>query len=147
MKLPYPEAMFDKKFFLKHPQVYYTYRKERFKDPDFNMEIFPTQSHYFVKLLVDKDLVHKVFTQNTDDLHEKTGIEDDLLIHAHGANGKAICPVCGTPDDSDALTAALRKGEVRYCKHCTQEDGSKSPIKPGVVFFNESLPREFYDGV
>ena len=62
VKLPYPEAMFDKKFFVKYPQVYYNYRKERFKDPDFNMEILPTQAHYFIKLLVEKKLVHKVFT-------------------------------------------------------------------------------------
>lgn len=29
IKLPYPEALFDKKFFIKNPQVYYTYRKMR----------------------------------------------------------------------------------------------------------------------
>ncbi len=34
IKLPYPEAVFDKKFFLKNPQVYYTYRKERMRDSD-----------------------------------------------------------------------------------------------------------------
>lgn len=34
VKLPYPEALFDKKFFIKHPEVYYTYRKERLKDKD-----------------------------------------------------------------------------------------------------------------
>ena len=86
--------MFDKKFFIKHPQVYYTYRKERFKDPDYNMEIYPTQSHYFIKLLVEKGLVHKVFTQNTDDLFEKCGIEEESVIHAHGTVGRAICPMC-----------------------------------------------------
>jgi len=34
IKLPYPEALFDKKFFLKNPKVYYTYRKERMRDDD-----------------------------------------------------------------------------------------------------------------
>ena len=91
--------------------------------------------------------MHKVFTQNTDNLFLKCGIDEEMVIHAHGTNGKAICAVCGTKDSAEELTAALRKGEVRYCKHCIQEDGKKSPIKPGVVFFNESLPREFYDNV
>ena len=34
VKLPFPEALFDKKYFLKNPQIYYTYRKERMKDYD-----------------------------------------------------------------------------------------------------------------
>ena len=29
VKLPYPEALFDIKYFLKQPEVYYSYRKMR----------------------------------------------------------------------------------------------------------------------
>ena len=62
IKLPYPEALFDRKFFLQNPQVYYTYRMERMKDRDHTQDVDPTPSHYFVKLLCDLELVHKVFT-------------------------------------------------------------------------------------
>ena len=38
LKLPYPEALFDKKFFVKYPQIYYTYRMQRFNDYDSKMK-------------------------------------------------------------------------------------------------------------
>lgn len=34
-KLPRPDSIFDLNYFLKHPEVYYAYRKERFNDPDY----------------------------------------------------------------------------------------------------------------
>jgi len=58
IKLPYPEALFDKKFFLKNPQVYYTYRKERMSDDDQKYDVQPTPSHFFIRMLVERGLVH-----------------------------------------------------------------------------------------
>jgi len=83
-----------------------------------------------------------VFTQNTDTLHLESGLSEDVLIHAHGTTGKAHCAVCKAYDSFSELNKALVKGEVRYCKPCSQQ-GKKSPIKPSVVFFGESLPDEF----
>ena len=62
VKLPYPEALYDIRFFLKNPEVYYTYRRERLKEFDFTNEVFPTPSHFFIKLLFEKKMVHRVFT-------------------------------------------------------------------------------------
>ena len=62
IKLPYPEAIYDRNYFLKHPQVYYKYRKERLKDPDFTKEVHPTPAHYFIRMLAEKRLIHRVFT-------------------------------------------------------------------------------------
>ena len=62
IKLPYPEALYDVRFFVKNPQVYYTYRKERLKDHDFTHELHATPAHYFIRLLKEKGLIHKVFT-------------------------------------------------------------------------------------
>ena len=119
VKLPYPEALFDRNFFIKHPQVYYKYRKERFKDPDWNMKIYPTKTHYFIKLLIQQNVVHKVFTQNTDDLFFLSGIDEHMVVHAHGTGWYASCAVCGAKSDIKELNANLRKGEVLYCKKCT----------------------------
>ena len=63
IKLPYPEALFDKKFFLKNPQVYYSYRRERLKDADQERKVFATPSHHFIKYLYqNRGIVHKIFT-------------------------------------------------------------------------------------
>ena len=61
-KLPYPYAIYDVNYFVKNPQVYYTYRKERMKDYDFTNELFATPAHYFIRLLKQKGLIHRVFT-------------------------------------------------------------------------------------
>jgi NAD-dependent SIR2 family protein deacetylase len=49
--LPTPESLFDLKYFLKYPEVYYAYRKVRFSDPDYLRKPAPTYGHYFIKLL------------------------------------------------------------------------------------------------
>ena len=115
VKLPYPEALFDKKFFLKNPQVYYTYRRERMKDRDHVLDVDPTPSHYFLKLLQQENLLHKIFTQNTDDLHLKSGFTEEEVVHAHGHNGCAVCPVCGSKDSFREMFEAFKLGEVRWC--------------------------------
>ena len=147
IRLPYPEALFDKKFFMQNPQVYYSYRKERLKDPDQERQVFPTPSHHFIKYLYqDKGYVHKIFTQNTDNLFIDAGLEEDEVIHAHGHNGRAVCALCGTWGSTADMKKHFQQGEIYWCPKCNQQ-GKKGPMKPGVVFFNEPLPSEFYENV
>jgi hypothetical protein len=44
----------------------------------------PTTTHYWFKLLQDKGILKGVWTQNIDTLERIAGIEDDLIIEAHG---------------------------------------------------------------
>jgi NAD-dependent SIR2 family protein deacetylase len=57
--LPYPEAIFEIAYFRKNPEPYYKFgsyvRKKGARD-------IATPSHYFVKLLQDKMILHKYFT-------------------------------------------------------------------------------------
>ena len=46
--LPYPEAIFELKYFQKHPQPYYSFCGEVKKS---GARDSPTPAHYFVKLL------------------------------------------------------------------------------------------------
>ena len=88
--------------------------------------------------------MHRIFTQNTDDLHINSGLAEEEVIHAHGHNAGAMCAICGAKDSYREMREAFKIGEVRWCQRCLHE-GKKSPIKPSVVFFNESLPKEFYE--
>lgn len=136
-KLPTKESIFDLKFFLKQPEVYYAYRKVRFLDPDYLKQPDPTFSHYFIRLLHERNMLYKVLTQNIDGLHNKTGLPEDKVVAAHGTGDKAHCAVCKAPYPNDPFIAALKQGTVIYCSHCS------GPIKPQVVFFNEGLPEDF----
>lgn len=106
--------------------------------------ILPTPTHFFHKLMLDKGIIHQLFTQNTDDLFIDCGLSDDQIIHAHGRVGNAVCAVCGTKDSTEAMFEAFEKGEVMWCKSCAKND-QKGPIKPNVVFFNEAMPKEFHE--
>ena len=61
--LPYPEAIFELKYFRSNPEPYYKFcsnvRKKGARD-------VATPAHYFVRLLQEKSILHKYFTQNAD---------------------------------------------------------------------------------
>lgn len=44
----------------------------------------PTKAHFFMKLLQDKDMLLRVYTQNIDSLESQAGVHSDKLIAAHG---------------------------------------------------------------
>ena len=101
-----------------------------------------TPSHYFVKLLQEKMILHKYFTQNADTLETKTGMDCSDVVWAHGSTTKAHCSVCDIDDCPIATHDAMCEGVVRYCQSCAAK-GQKSPVKPRVVFFGEKMPLEF----
>lgn len=66
----------------------------------------PTATHYFMRLLHEKRLLLRVFTQNIDSLESVAGLPKDMIVAAHGnCDGetrhvhsiKLICPevLCG----------------------------------------------------
>jgi len=70
-----PQDLFSLPFFKKNPQPFVTFVK------NFDMEgVVPTSTHYFVRLLQDKGLLHKYLTQNIDDLESIAGISDDIMF-------------------------------------------------------------------
>jgi len=78
-----------------------------------------------------------VVTQNVDDLHERAGSAD--VVHLHGSLFAARCLACARPHPHQRLPAAAAlEPELRVvppdCSHCG------GPIRPGVVWFGESLP-------
>ena len=80
-------------------------------------------------------------TQNVDDLHERAGSYNP--IHLHGSLHRPRCFVCarhydypsGIPDELEGG----RRLEPPRCTHCG------GYIRPGVVWFGESLPEEAWN--
>ena len=44
----------------------------------------PTPAHFFIKLLHDKGLLLRCFTQNIDSLENQTGLPKGNIVAAHG---------------------------------------------------------------
>ncbi|MGE8655963.1 MAG: SIR2 family NAD-dependent protein deacylase [Achromobacter sp.] len=79
-----------------------------------------------------------LITQNVDNLHERAGSEG--VIHLHGSLHAPRCSACGqaasftaAPADEPAEGRAIAPPA---CGHCG------APIRPGVVWFGESLPAQ-----
>lgn len=70
----------------KNPKPFFHLARELFPG-NFN----PTPSHYFMRLLHDKGLLLRLYTQNIDSLERIAGVPDEKLLEAHGTFNTARC--------------------------------------------------------
>jgi NAD-dependent deacetylase len=76
-----------------------------------------------------------VTTQNIDDLHERAGSTD--VSHLHGSLLAFRCSVCDRPAPEPELpTWSVERLTPPECSECG------GPVRPGVVWFGESLPEQ-----
>lgn len=122
----------------------------------------PNAGHRAVADLQAAGLVTSVVTQNVDGLHQAAGSAD--VVELHGGLGRVVCLRCGAvssrteldarfrtanpgfgadvtrvnPDgDADVPDAVLEGFVVLDCLRC-----GSGPLKPDVVFFGETVPRD-----
>ncbi|KAG7343400.1 silent information regulator protein Sir2 [Nitzschia inconspicua] len=133
--LPYPEAIFDVNFYRENPQPFVTLAKELWPGITFS----PTLTHSFLKLLSEKGLLLRLYTQNIDGLEFLAGIPEDKLVECHGHFRTAACIDCKKAADANHVKETIvKEGKTPICQHC---DGN---VKPDIVFFGESLPDRFH---
>ena len=65
--IPYPEAIFDIDFFRLRPKPFYTLAKELYPSGKYK----PNVVHYFIRLLFEKQMLLRVYTQNIDGLERR----------------------------------------------------------------------------
>ncbi|XP_034023750.1 NAD-dependent protein deacetylase sirtuin-2 isoform X2 [Thalassophryne amazonica] len=136
--LPYPEAIFQIDYFKKHPEPFFALAKELYPG-----QFKPTICHYFIKLLKDKGLLRRCYSQNIDTLERVAGLEGDDLIEAHGTFYTSHCVsfCCKTGYSLDWMKEKLFSDDIPKCDKCN------SLVKPDIVFFGESLPVRFFTSV
>merc|ERR1719506_1370320 len=135
--LPFPEAVFKLNFFREKPEAFYTLAKEMWPG---NYD--PTPTHYFLKLLSDKGILRRVYSQNFDSLETQAGLPRDKLVAAHGNFDTAHVIDTHPEEEADIseLKAAIFKGEEGW-KALREEKGNL--VKPRITFFGEELPKRF----
>lgn len=134
LKLPYPEAIFHISYFSHSPEPFYAIARARHPG-----NLKPTISHAFLALLARKNLLHFLFTQNIDGLEQDAGVPADKVLWAHGNWESQHCWKCKAAYPDDLMKKAINAGDVPYCL----QQGCDGAIKPGVVFFGQSLPKKF----
>lgn len=121
----------------------------------------PNAAHHAVVALERSGATSGLITQNVDGLHAAAGSR--RVVELHGALRSVMCLACAAPESRDAFQERLlslnpgwlsRSGEVAPDGDVHLEDGATQSfvvpgcarcggvVKPGVVFFGESVPRE-----
>ncbi|KAL9098429.1 MAG: hypothetical protein Q9163_005905 [Psora crenata] len=135
LRLPFPEAVFDISYFRSNPLPFYTLAHELYPG-----KYRPTIAHTFIRLLADKGLLFKLFTQNIDCLERGAGVPADKIIEAHGSFARQRCIECRCPYSSEKMREAINDRKVPHC----EKSQCNGLVKPDIVFFGEPLPAEFH---
>ncbi|XP_041035243.1 NAD-dependent protein deacetylase sirtuin-2 isoform X3 [Carcharodon carcharias] len=133
--LPYPEAIFETGYFKQHPEPFFALAKELYPG-----QFKPTVCHYFMRMLRDKGLLLRCYTQNIDTLERVVGLKDEDLIEAHGTFYTSHCTnsACKKQYNLDWMKTQIFTKPLPKCEQCD------SVVKPDIVFFGESLPQRFF---
>ncbi len=121
----------------------------------------PNDGHRAVAVLQAQGLVDAIITQNVDGLHQAAGAQE--VVELHGGLDRVICLHCGQTSARTELDARLREANPSFAGWAGQvkPDGDvdlpgdvvaafrpvdcltcDGLLKPDVVFFGESVPRD-----
>ena len=129
--VPYPEALFEKEYFIDDPLPIYKLIREILE-----LNPVPTPCHHFLKLLEDKKILHFLFTQNIDGLERKAGIRETKFIEAHGTLDQVSCLKCKKTAQTSSIKEIILKGTIPYCQ-------CGGLFRPKVLFYEEKMPVKF----
>jgi len=132
--LPFPEAVFDLGFYRYNPQPFVSLARELWPGTS---GIKPTLSHSFIRLLEEKDVLLRNYTQNIDGLEVLAGVSPEKMVECHGHFRSAGCVDCKAPYDGELCKRKILEGTLPLCTKCG------GLVKPDIVFFGESLPSRF----
>ncbi|CAG8569571.1 10941_t:CDS:2, partial [Dentiscutata heterogama] len=131
--LPRPESIFEIQYFKKNPEPFFELARELYPS-----KFLPTLTHYFIKLLYQKEVLLRCFTQNIDTLEQIAGLPEEVVVEAHGSFSKSQCLRCKKMADPKWMKETIFSGVIPKCLEC------KGIVKPCITFFGESLPEKFF---
>jgi len=135
LNLPYAEAVFDISYFRNNPTPFYTLAQELYPG-----KYRPTVTHSFIRLLHNKGLLLKLFTQNIDCLEREAGVPDSHIVEAHGSFARQSCIECKTSYPEKEIREHIAAKTIPRCIRPV----CGGLVKPEIVFFGEQLPAAFF---
>ncbi|XP_066599500.1 NAD-dependent protein deacetylase sirtuin-2 isoform X2 [Prorops nasuta] len=131
--LPSPQAMFSLDYFKTNPEPFFNLAKELLPE-----NFKPTKCHYFIRLLHEKGLLLRHYTQNIDTLEKLSGLPEDKIVEVHGTFEKGHCLKCREAYDLPWMKEKVFNDVIPKCEQCKE-----GVVKPDIVFFGEMLPERF----
>jgi NAD-dependent deacetylase len=132
------QAMATPEAFRSHPDIvwgWYEWRRAQV------LRAAPNAAHRAIAELERRVPELIVVTQNVDDLHERAG--STHVAHLHGSLHAPRCSSCGAPqpfpEGAPNEPEEGRRIAPPACARCG------APVRPGVVWFGESLPADAWN--
>lgn len=137
-KLPSPECVFEINYFMRNPKPFFELGAEIFT----NKKYKPTPTHNFIKLLDDKGLLLRLYSQNIDGLEAECGLSDERVIACHGSFAQSHCMACDAVYDFEFMKKFMSEERkevvVPRCQKCNAK--SKNIIKVRLLVTSQCLP-------
>lgn len=126
-----PETILSHRFFLKYPESFYAFYKEKM----IYEEARPNAAHIALSLLEARGKLKAVITQNIDGLHQMAGSKN--VFELHGSIHRNYCMQCGK---FYGLDKVILSKTIPKCDVCG------GTIKPDVVLYEENLDERTIEG-
>lgn len=111
--------------------------RRRFSNVDNWVGAQPNCGHHAVAQLVNSGKASSIITQNVDNLHQASGVQEEKVIELHGNATYATCLSCGVRIELDVLQRQFdAAGTVEPCRDCG------GIIKPATISFGQQMPEQ-----
>lgn len=122
-ELPKPTAVFDLAFFAENPRPFFHLARELYPG-----RFTPTPTHYFLKMLSDKGLLRRVYTQNVDTLERLADVPGEALVEVRACVCECACDcvrelvvevcVCGCTRETRDVCVCVPLAGPRLLRDC-----------------------------
>lgn len=119
-----------------------------------------TLSHFFVKVLHEKGMLRRLYTQNIDGLDFQLSLPPEKVVNLHGSLGEIRCEFCGTDHPTEQFHEDVKTKIKNIYKDDGVDDGSPSEstnilcvkchrpgVKPATVLYGTDLPSAVWRSV
>lgn len=97
----------------------------------------PNAGHDGVARLIATGKAISVVTQNVDNLHQDSGIPDELIVELHGNASYATCLTCALRHELHHLKPGfVERGEIPTCRSCG------GLVKTATISFGQPMPQD-----
>lgn len=115
----------------------------------------PSIAHVFQKILEDKKLLKRVYTQNIDGLDLQTGLSKNNIINVHGNMSEICCEFCKDKYQHEKFIKHVKNNirniydpsDKTQSKHLLCECCGLAGIKPNTVMYGRQIDTEIFDKV
>ena len=118
-----PEEILSHTFFMKHPDLFYEFYKEKLNSLNYKPNII----HKTLKLMEDKNLLSSIITQNIDGFDKMAGSRN--VLELHGSILRNYCLNCHK----------FYSGEYVFKSSSIPKCSCGGIVKPDVVLYEEAL--------